>query len=120
MSGSAFFLQRMNDHVQYLRKIQATLEGKGDFHGSHHHECKLGQWLYGEGPDEASSVSNEAKEVFDKLLSPHEAFHKMSHDAIEKQEAGDTDGAHQAVTEMHKLSAQLVDQLLMLDKLANA
>lgn len=120
MSGSAFFLQRMNDHVQYLKKIQATLDGKGDFPGTTHHECKLGEWLYSDGPNEAASVGDEARHVFDQLLAPHESFHSISHAALEKQSSGDAAGARQAITEMHKLSATLIDQLLLLDKLSNA
>jgi len=119
MVGKAFFFQRLNDHVQYLRKIQATLDGKGDFRGMSCHDCKLGRWLDGDGPAEASAVSAEAREIFDRLIEPHEQFHQASARALELQEAGDSEGARKAITEMDQLSVKLIDTLLELDKLSN-
>jgi len=116
MTGKAFFLQRLNDHVVYLKKIQATLEGKGDFTGTDCHDCKLGKWLYGEGPSEAEATSPKAKELFDSLLEPHQQFHEWSRAAIDKKAAGDEDSANQAITEMMKLSTNLVNTLLAMDK----
>ena len=113
MPGKAFFLQRLNDHTVYLKKIQATLEGSGEFRGTDYHDCKLGKWIYGEGSDEASASG--VKELFDKLLEPHQKFHEQSHLAIEKKEAGDEGGSHAAVTEMMKLSTTLVNTLLDMD-----
>lgn len=118
MNGKAFFLFRLNDHILYLRKIEATLAGKGDFRGTDFHDCKLGQWLYGSGPAEAEAVGPEAKALFDSLLEPHQQFHEASHEAIEKQEAGDMAGSRAAVTRMMSLSVPLVDTLLALDKAA--
>jgi hypothetical protein len=119
MTGKAFFFQRMNDHVQYLKKIQATLDGKGEFKGTDYQACKLGHWLYNEGPEEASAVSAETRNLFDTLLEPHQRFHDASHEAVEKHMAGDEAGAKQAVTEMHKLSNVLINILLDLDKMSN-
>ena len=116
MTGRAFFFQRLNDHVQYLKKIQETLDGKGDFQGSHYQECKLGKWLYHEGPEEAAAVGDEAKVLFDKLLEPHQRFHEVSYEAVSKYMEGDTAAAKSAVTEMHKLSNALINILLELDK----
>lgn len=42
MKKQAFFLQRINDHVQYLSKIKATLTRGGDFQGTHCQDCALG------------------------------------------------------------------------------
>ncbi len=119
MTEKAFFFQRMNDHVQYLKKIQATLDSKGDFHGTDFHDCKLGKWLYDTGPAEAAAVSDEAKDMFDTLLEPHQRFHDSSHEAVEKHLAGDSQGAKAAVTEMYKLSNTLINILLKLDSLSN-
>ena len=116
MTGKAFFFQRLNDHVQYLKKIQQTLEGKGEFQGSDYSECKLGKWLYNEGPAEASAIGAEARVLFDKLLEPHQQFHDISYEAIQKHTIGDASGAKSAVTEMHKLSNILISILLELDK----
>ncbi|MGD8587546.1 MAG: CZB domain-containing protein [Chromatiales bacterium] len=119
MTGKAFFFQRLNDHVQYLKKIQQTLDGKGDFQGSPYQDCKLGKWLYSEGPEEAAAVGDEAKKLFDNLLEPHQRFHDVSHEAVRKHMEGDMDGAKTAVTEMHKLSNVLIGILLELDKKSN-
>lgn len=118
MEGKAFFLFRLNDHIQYLGKIQAALDGKSDFRGTDFHDCKLGKWLYGSGPGEAEAAGSEAKALFDSLLDPHQRFHQASHEAIEKLEGGDAIGSRVAVTEMMNLSVTLVDTLLALDKAA--
>jgi len=120
MKSKAFFLLRLNDHVQYLRKIQATLDGQGDFRGTDFHDCKLGQWLYGDGPAEADAVGPDARGLFDRLFEPHKRFHEASHAAIEKQEAGDEVASKAEITEMMKLSVVLVDILLELDQLAKS
>lgn len=116
MPGNAFYLMRMNDHVVYLKKIEATLQGKGDFQGTDCHECKLGKWLYGEGRAEADAAGGKLKELFESLFAPHEKFHRESKIALEKKQSGDAQGANAASTEMHKLSATLVNTLLAMDK----
>jgi len=118
MKGNAFFMLRLNDHIQYLRKIQATLEGAGDFHGNDFHDCKLGKWLYDSGPAEAAAAGPEAKALFNALFEPHQRFHDASHLAIDKKAAGDETGAKAEITAMMKLSVVLVDTLLDLDKVA--
>jgi hypothetical protein len=121
MAGKAFFLIRMNDHVQYLKKINKTLEGQDTFQGCSHTECKLGQWMYGEGEAEVATITNpRAMEVFEELKEPHQHFHQASADALAKQLAGDKDGAQQSITEMHKLSTVVYNRLLELDKLSSS
>jgi hypothetical protein len=119
MAGKAFFLQRLNDHVQYLKKIDNTLKGQGDFQGCNHHTCKLGVWMEKEGPQEVASLgNNKAVEVFESMKDPHEKFHTTSMQALEKKLAGDEEGSKSAMTEMHTLSALLSNKLLELDKLS--
>ena len=120
MAGNAFFFQRMNDHVQYLNKIKATLEGTGGFVGTDFQDCKLGKWLYNEGPAEAAAISDKAKQMFEELLEPHQRFHESSYEAVQKHLAGDSVGAEAAITEMYKLSTVLVNMLLELDKLSHS
>jgi hypothetical protein len=115
----AFFLLRLNDHVQYLNKITATLDGRGDFRGCDHHSCKLGKWIDSAGPDEATEVGPAARAVFDSLLEPHEQFHAASGKALEMQAAGQNGEATRAITDMHRLSSLLVTRLLELDKMAS-
>lgn len=118
MSESAFFLRRMNDHIQYLGKLKLTLADKGDFKGTDHHSCNLGKWLDNEGPQQASSISAEARAVFDSLVEPHERFHRESHLALERKDSGDSEGMEAAMTEMFKLSVTLVDTLIKLDTMS--
>ncbi|MCK5522053.1 MAG: CZB domain-containing protein [Thiomargarita sp.] len=119
MSTKAFFLMRLNEHVQYLKNIEATLEGKGNFQAIHHSECQLGQWLYGDGANEIASLqqSSTAKNIFDSLFEPHEQFHLASKQALEKKQAGDEQTAKTAMTEMYKLSHIITQKLLALDAL---
>lgn len=114
----AFFLLRMNDHLQYLNRVKATLDGKGDFRGSDHHSCKFGRWLDSDGPHEATSLGDDARAIFDSIIEPHERFHDASAQALRLHDAGDLEQSRQKVTEMHRLSSQLVDKLLQLDRLA--
>ncbi len=118
MSENAFFLRRMNDHIQYLGRIKATLSDKGDFVGTDHHSCKLGQWLDTEGLEQVTSYGSDIREVFDSLLLPHEQFHQASHRAIDCKTDGDNQGMEAAMTEMFKLSVTLVDTLMKLDFLS--
>ncbi len=116
----AFFLLRLNDHIQYLNRIKATLNGTGDFRGGGHHDCKLGKWIDGVGPAEASEAGPQAKAVFDSLFEPHRLFHEASAKALELSLAGRVGEAEEEITAMHRLSAQLVDRLLELDRLAGS
>jgi len=118
MSESAFFLRRMNDHIQYLGKLKLTLADKGDFQGTDHHSCNLGKWLDNEGQEEAKAIGPEASTVFDTLIEPHELFHKESHLALQRKAEGDTKGLEAAMTEMFKISVTLVDTLMKLDSMS--
>jgi len=118
MTSTAFFLQRLNDHIVYLTKIKTTLDDKGDFCGTDFHTCKLGNWLYGEGKDQASAVSDEMLAAFYKLLEPHQAFHEASATAITAHAEGNGKVEEGAFTKMHLLSNKLVTVLLEMDRMA--
>lgn len=118
MTSTAFFLQRLNDHIIYLTKVKTTLDDKGDFCGTDFHVCKLGQWLYGDGRDEAAAVSDEMLAEFDSLCKPHKDFHKASTSAITAHAEGNREVEESAFTEMHLLSNKLVTALLEIDRMA--
>jgi len=118
MSSTAFFLQRLNDHIVYLTRIKTTLDNKGDFCGTDFHICKLGKWLYGEGKDQAAAVSDEMLKEFNKLIEPHQAFHEASVSAITAHTEGNRKVEESAFTEMHLLSNRLVTILLEMDRMA--
>lgn len=113
----AFFLLRINDHLQYLSKVKATLDGKGDFRGTDHHSCRLGTWMDSTGPRDAAEVGPDATAILRLLYEPHERFHGASGRALQYQASGHRAEQEWEVTEMHRLSARLVDLLLQLDGL---
>jgi hypothetical protein len=115
--SSAFFFLRINDHIQYLRRLEKTLRNEGDFRGSSHEACKLGVWLYGPGRGEVEGVGPEAVKLFDALFEPHKAFHDASARALALKESGDEQGCQAAITEMIRLSTTLINELTALDKL---
>jgi len=118
VESKAFFLLRLNDHIQYLKKIDATLTGKSDFEGTDYHDCKLGKWLYGIGFQEVSAMKNaKALEIFGELFEPHQQFHEISKLAIERKKSGAEMDAKALVTEMHVLSRVISQKLLELDNL---
>jgi hypothetical protein len=114
----AFFLLRINDHMQYLNRIEATLEGRGEFRGTDHSDCKLGKWMATDGPGEAAAVGADGAATFAELLEPHRLFHEASANALKHQEAGQRDLSQLEFTKMYSLSKDLVDHLLELDRMA--
>ncbi len=118
--ATAFFLMRINDHIQYMNKIEATLKGKDDFKGTDYHDCKLGKWLYNEGADEVAELQNsKAQEIFESLFEPHKRFHQISKEVLEKKQAGeDEENYREIITEMCQLSQTITEKLLELDALA--
>ncbi|OAD19712.1 methyl-accepting chemotaxis sensory transducer [Candidatus Thiomargarita nelsonii] len=116
--STPFFLKRLNDHIQYLRKIEATLAGTGDFQDTDHHDCQLGQWLYGDGPNQVAALQNsKVQEIFDSIFEPHEHFHTISKQILEKKQGGDEPAAQNAMMDMYRISHILTQKLLKLDTL---
>jgi hypothetical protein len=115
----AFFLLRINDHLQYLKKINATLEGRGDFRGGDHHSCKLGQWIDTSGPVEAAEAGSQAATLFESVREPHAQFHAASSRALALRAEGREQESVREITDMHRLSSALVDLLLGLDRIAS-
>jgi len=118
MAGKAFFMKRLNDHIQYLKQIDAVVRGESDFKGTTHEACELGQWICHEGPEEIAAMTDtRAKEVFESLLEPHERFHDLGEKALEYMKANDEDNMKAAVTEMHVVSTIITNKLLELDSM---
>ncbi|MDQ5768292.1 CZB domain-containing protein [Thiothrix subterranea] len=115
MQKRAFFLKRLNDHVQYLNKMKGRLAGANTFEPTTCRICTLGQWLHGEGTKEAGEYGDTMLTLFRALFEPHERFHQASAEALHCQQTGDELGMHRALTEMHTLSSQLVGILLKMD-----
>ncbi len=115
MEKKAFFLKRLNDHVQYLRKMKGRLDGTNQFEPTTCQMCALGDWLYGEGQREANEYGESMLTLFNALLVPHERFHQASNEALRCQQTGDEVGMRRAFTEVHTLSNTLVTILLQMD-----
>lgn len=115
-SKKAFFMQRLNDHIQYLDKVTRTIKGKMEFAGTNCRCCKLGQWIYAEGREEVSLYAPAAMPLFVQLIEKHEEFHVISGKILEQFQTGDIGQIHQEMTEVHKLSNQLVSILLEIDR----
>ena len=128
MTTRVFFLERVNDHLQYFKHINHTLENekcfqknsKEDdcFRGTKDTECNLGRWLYGEGSVEIKAFKNSQIEaLFRSLFEPHTRFHTVSKEAIFKRQAGDKEGAQAMIVKMKEISNLLTSQILELEAL---
>lgn len=115
MKEKAFFLRRLNDHTQYLNKVNDTLRGRTEFKGTYPCGCKLGSWLCGEGEKDIQPYGDESMDLFYELYKEHQKFHDVSNEALKGHEDGDTKS--DAFTQMHVLSAKLVTLLLKLDSI---
>ncbi len=116
MVNQAFFMRRLNDHVQYLKQIDAAISGKSDFQGTTYHECQLGQWFNNEGPAVIAEMKNsKARAIYNSLLESHKRFHEIGEEALKKTRSGDKTGAKAALTQLHLISSTLTKQLLELD-----
>ena len=118
-TDKAFFVQRLNDHIQYLGKVTNTLKGQGNFQGTNCHQCKLGTWIDNEGTHAIAHASPALQQQFAELVEKHELFHDFSIEALVKHQSGDHLNSRRAMTEMHKLSGQLVNLLLSMDRQAH-
>ena len=119
MKNNVFFLKRLNDHVQYLRRMKGRIDGKNNFEPTTCYQCALGQWLYGEGRQEASQLGETMEALFEQLLLPHEQFHLASEATLNYRLADDEVGMRRTMTDMYRLSNTLIDLLLKMDALKN-
>jgi len=115
MIEKAFFLRRLNDHTQYLNKINATLHGNGSFTGTNACGCKLGSWLCGKGKQDIAYYGKEPLGIFLELDKKHRRFHDVSNTVLNKHLTNTSTQKSQAFTQMHLLSTHLINLLLDLD-----
>ena len=102
------------------KKIKLTLDDRGDFCGSDYHLCKLGEWLYGEGKEQSSNISDEMLATFESLFEPHQQFHDASAIAITAHEEGNTETEATQFNKMHTLSNTLVSIFLDMDRMVQS
>lgn len=119
MANKTFFMKRLNDHIHYLKELDASLKGESDFTGTDAHNCELGKWMHGDGQQEIRALHNpKAQEIFNAMHDIHEQFHQLGAEALAKRETGDSLGAQMAITKMYGISAELTSKLLELDRLS--
>jgi hypothetical protein len=119
MASKTFFMKRLNDHIHYLKELDAALKGESNFSGADARDCELGKWMENEGKHEIERLHNpKAREAFDAMFSIHEQFHKLGKEALDKKNNGDNLGAQMAVTKMYGISAELTSKLLELDRIS--
>jgi hypothetical protein len=118
--GNAFFVQRLNDHIQYLRRVTNTLKGEDDFRGCTCNQCKLGLWLYSEGREALEACTEDGEYLFTVLEEKHKRFHDVSHEALVRHAAGDYVNGYRSMTDMLRISRELVSLLLEADQQASA
>ncbi|MCV6638639.1 CZB domain-containing protein [Candidatus Albibeggiatoa sp. nov. NOAA] len=119
MTTKTFFMKRLNDHIHYLKELDAALKGESNFAGTDSHSCELGKWMHGEGKQEITHLHNpKAREIFESMFDIHDQFHKLGEEALSKKSSGDSLGAQMAITKMYGISAELTSKLLELDRIS--
>ena len=119
MAKKTFFMKRLNDHIHYLKELDAALKGESDFKGTDARSCELGKWMHGDGQQEIRDLHNpKAQEIFDSMSKIHDQFHDLGAEALAKRESGDSLGAQMAITKMYGISAELTSKLLELDRIS--
>jgi hypothetical protein len=119
MANKTFFMKRLNDHIHYLKELDAALKGDKEFTGTDAHHCELGKWMHGAGKQEIRQLHNpKAQEIFDSMFDIHDQFHKLGAEALAKKDSGDHLGSQMAITKMYGISAELTSKLLELDRIS--
>ena len=72
-----FLTRKELDHMGWAYKIQQAimLQSNGVDVKFDHTKCSLGQFLYGEAGLKAAADNPQLKDIFDRLLAPHEQLH---------------------------------------------
>ena len=117
----AFFLSRLNEHLQYMGDVEKSLNGDCEFQGCEFNHCQLGQWLYGAGTEEVLSLkNNRALKMFNRLFDVHKKFHEAGDQALLQKRRGYSEISSQCLSDMQLFCSQLITILLALDDIVNA
>lgn len=104
------------DHLLFKFRVYQVFMGTSNLaeHELHdHHQCRLGQWYYqGEGVNCFSRLPG-----YQEIEQPHEAVHSSAIRALQLHQAGNSEGALQALNQMESAS---MDVLKHLSQLADA
>ncbi len=116
-----FLAERVVDHAIWINKVVSVLKGESS-EGEQladHHQCKLGQWYYGEGVAAMKSYPSQVIQIFQTIEEPHRKVHQSGLEAIRFHRQGDNHKTFLAVNELTlaskdiiRLFMQLIDQVI--------
>ena len=98
-----------NDHMGWIRKVNAHLSGDAVLNPENladHKTCRLGKWYYTEGLQLCGDLKS-----FRALESVHEQVHKVGKEIIIKHNEGKTQETQQMLKDLESISAQVIDYL---------
>nr|WP_304440653.1 methyl-accepting chemotaxis protein [Vogesella sp. LIG4] len=98
------------DHIVFKLDVYKAFIGYHDLQAdqvSNHRHCRLGKWYYeGRGYQECRGTP-----LYSQLETPHERVHEQGRQALDAFHAGDFGRASQALQEMERASATVMDLL---------
>jgi len=110
------FMAAIEAHVRWKVRLENYIEGKCDEKldpeiVGQDNQCPLGKWIYGTGGNQYS-----ANPLFQEIREIHADFHKCSAGIMRQSDAGDKEGAAEALRrgEHFKLSQRIKAKLARL------
>ena len=97
------------DHFLWKKRLAEQLSGRASLKAEEladHHGCRLGKWY-----DRVDEPAWRNDRAFIALERPHADFHACAREAVQRCEAGDRDGAIEALDRMNQCSAEVVSCL---------
>ncbi|SHK43114.1 methyl-accepting chemotaxis protein [Desulforamulus aeronauticus] len=113
-----FLAERVVDHAVWINKVVSILKGEssegGGAHLADHHQCKLGQWYYGEGGAAMKSYPSRVIQIFQAIEEPHRKVHQSGLEAIRYHRQGDYHKSFVAVNELTHASKDIIRLFMQL------
>ena len=103
-----FTIAKMN-HQLWKRKLGKFVNGEPGMDEKElvsERDCKLGQWLYGEGMEKYSSMG----EIF-SLESVHKELHELTFNIVDQKKQGNSDEAKELLSRLGEKSDKIVQLL---------
>ncbi len=98
------------EHRAWIRAMGAFLRGeRRDPPPQDHHECRFGQWLYGEG-----QARHGGHPAFPVAAARHRRVHEMGRELLRLHRRGENPQARQRLEQLEGLQALLLDALELL------
>lgn len=101
-----------SDHMIWMRKLAQMLAGRADLDPDEladHHSCRLGKWY-----DKQTSPTFTGLPEWGELMAPHQAVHAAGIEAARLYQAGNIDGAIEAVHEANEASKRVMEILTVI------